>query len=579
MTRCCRASGNGGLGSLVTLPKRCKFAIFLGLEYHNNPNMSKYIIYARKSSESEERQMLSIDSQLNELKSVAKKQEIQIYRIMTESKSAKSPGRPVFNSMIELIKKGEADSILVWNPDRLSRNSVDAGMLIYLFDIGILQEITTPYQSFRNTPNDKFLLNILWGQAKLDNDNKGVNVKRGMKTKAGMGWYPYPALNGYLNTPERQKGFKIIVKDPDRFHLVRKMWDLMLTGIYTIPQVLEIVNGKWGYKDRRDKPISRSCMYEMFSHPFYYGYYQYDDVWYKGKHEPMVTKDEWDKVQKLIHRNNVSHTYANEFLYIDLLKCGYCGFSITGTRKHKFYKRTGRKADYTYYHCTHKNKFVACHEQPVTEKKLEDQLIKVLESVEIDDDFKNWAKQYYHELSDFESKNVFDINSNVQKQIINIDKKLDSLLDLKLTDSITKDEYDKKRKDLMIEKSTLKDNLDKNSDWLLKANKAIDTAHDIKSKFLNKSKDGKRLLIRSIGSNLFLEKGLVRPELEKPYFIFSDAKNNPKKYFRRIEPVDYPYLSRQTINLAKKNPTWLRGLDEVRTCLMSKDLGYIPLLS
>ncbi len=310
---------------------------------------NKYLIYARKSSESEERQMLSIESQLNELKDIAKKSNLKIIDIITESKSAKEPGRKLFNQMIERIQNNEANSLLVWNPDRLSRNSVDAGYLIHLLDKGILKEIKTQYQAFTNTPNDKFLLQILWGQAKLENDNKGINVIRGMKTKAEKGWYPFPALNGYLNTPELQKGFKIIIKDPKRFHMIRKLWDLMLTGIYTVPQALKILNEEWGYRDRHGKPVSRSCLYILLSNPFYYGYFNYKGKLYQGKHEPMITKEEFDKVQKLIHRPNVPHPHKHSFLYKDLLSCGTCNFSITAYKKTKIYKRTNRVKDYTYY--------------------------------------------------------------------------------------------------------------------------------------------------------------------------------------------------------------------------------------
>ena len=523
--------------------------------------MNQYLIYARKSSEADDRQALSIDSQLSELRSFAQKSNLQIVRVLTESKSAKSPGRPVFNAMIERINKREVNSILVWNPDRLSRNSVDAGMLIYLLDVGLLQEIITPSQTFKNTPNDKFMLNILWGQAKLENDNKGISVKRGMKTKAEMGWYPFPAMNGYLNTPERSKGYKIIIKDPDRFQLVRKMWNLMLTGIYTIPQVLEIVNEQWAYKTRHGKPMSRSNMYEMFSHPFYYGYFQYGGTWYQGKHEAMVTKEEWDKVQKLIHRKNVPHPISNEFLFIDLLTCGKCKFSVTGTRKFKHYKRTNRTAEYTYYHCTHKNKKMSCDEMPITEHKLQTQIMNILETVEIEEEFKDWAVQYYHEVDAHESQTVSRINANIQKQITDINTKLATLLDLTLSQSISTEEYDAKRHDLNVQKTSLQEKLSKPSDWVSEIQKKLNTACDVRSRFLSMSDDEKRKTVRDIGENLFLEGRIVRPELSKPFFVFADAKNHQEKYFQRLEPVDYPYLSPQTIALARLNPTWLPGED------------------
>ena len=524
--------------------------------------MNQYLIYARKSSESEDKQALSIDSQLSELQKLIADKGILSPKIISEAKSAKTPSkREGFNEMIKLVEKKECDVIVCWHPDRLSRNPIDASLIINLMDRLLLQQVVTPTQTFNNTPMDKMWLSFLMIQAKMNNDQKGLDVKRGMKTKAEMGWYPFPAMNGYLNTPERSKGYKIIMKDPDRFHLVRKMWDLMLTGIYTIPQVLEIVNEQWAYKTRHGKSMSRSNMYEMFSHPFYYGYFQHGGTWYQGKHEPIVTKEEWDKVQKLIHRKNVPHPITNEFLYIDLFTCGKCKFSITATRKCKHYKRTNRTAEYTYYHCTHKNKKISCDEMPITEHKLQKQMLDILETVEIEEEFKDWAVQYYHEVDAHESQTVSRINANIQKQIADIDTKLATLLDLTLSQSISREEYDAKRHDLNTQKTSLQEKLNKPSDWVSVIEQKLNTACDVRSRYLSMSKEEKRITIRDIGENLFLEGRIVRPELSKPFYVFADAKNHQEKYFQRLEPVDYPYLSTQTLALARQNPSWLPRLD------------------
>lgn len=224
--------------------------------------MEKAFIYCRKSSESEDRQIQSIVNQKRELSALSERLNVEVLEIFEESKSAKSPGRPIFNSMTERIEGGEAQIIIAWLPDRLSRNAVDAGLLVHLMDSEILKSIITPLQTFKNTPNDKFLLQILCAQAKLENDNKRESVLRGMKSKAEQGWYPHRALNGYINTPQYQKGLKIIEKDSVRFPLVRKMWDLLLSGNYTPKQIFFIANEKWGYRTVQGKKLSRSAIYE-----------------------------------------------------------------------------------------------------------------------------------------------------------------------------------------------------------------------------------------------------------------------------------------------------------------------------
>lgn len=189
-----------------------------------------YVEYARKSSEQEDKQAASIGSQKKELGVIAKSAVLHLHLILEESHSAKRPGRPIFDEMIQLIEDGKVNGILTWHISRLSRNAVDTGILIDLMDRGKLLEIKTPSQAFGNLPNDKFLLTLFSGQAKLENDNKGIDVQRGLRAAAERGCYPTHAPVGYMNDKTGQRGFKQMFPDPDRFALVRKMFDLMLEG-------------------------------------------------------------------------------------------------------------------------------------------------------------------------------------------------------------------------------------------------------------------------------------------------------------------------------------------------------------
>src|SRR3990167_1811583 len=160
----------------------------------------KYLLYARKSTESEERQILSIDSQVKEMLQLAEREGLEVMEIRRESHSAKATGqRPVFNEIINDIRIGKFTGILTWAPDRLSRNAGDLGKLVDLMDEKLLLEIRTYGQRFTNSPNEKFLLMILGSQAKLENDNRGVNVRRGLRTRCEMGLRPGVAPTGYLN--------------------------------------------------------------------------------------------------------------------------------------------------------------------------------------------------------------------------------------------------------------------------------------------------------------------------------------------------------------------------------------------
>jgi len=187
----------------------------------------RYFIYCRKSSEAEDRQIASIESQLTTLeRQFVGRSDIEIIGIYQEAFSAKAPGRPKFSEMMARVERQEADGIVAWAPDRLARNSIDGGRLIYMLDIGKLRDLKFATYTFENNSQGKFMLQIMFGQSKYYSDALSENVKRGNRTKIEKGWRPNQAPLGYLNDPVT----KTIIKDPLHFPLVRNMFDLMLTG-------------------------------------------------------------------------------------------------------------------------------------------------------------------------------------------------------------------------------------------------------------------------------------------------------------------------------------------------------------
>src|SRR5262249_7882058 len=120
--------------------------------------MYKFFIYARKSTDEPDKQILSIESQLLELRQLARKDNLDVIDELLQSKTAKEPGRPVFNALMARVEQGEANGILAWHPDRLARNSIDGGRIIYLLDIGKLVALKFPTFWFESTPQGKFML-------------------------------------------------------------------------------------------------------------------------------------------------------------------------------------------------------------------------------------------------------------------------------------------------------------------------------------------------------------------------------------------------------------------------------------
>jgi DNA invertase Pin-like site-specific DNA recombinase len=256
-----------------------------------------YCLYARKSSESDERQAMSIDSQIKEMLELAKKDNLQIKEVREESHSAKASGaRSVFNQMIADIEKGVFTGILTWAPDRLSRNAGDLGRLVDLMDQNKLLQIKTYSQVFSNNPNKKFLLMILCSQAKLENDQKGLNVKRGLRAKCEMGWRPGVAPLGYVNIMENNR-IEWIDVDKERASIINQIFNRVANRGHsgrTIKKWLDTI----GFTTKNGKKLSLSRIYATLKNSFYYGIFTFNGMKYTGKHQPLTTKEIFDKVQE-----------------------------------------------------------------------------------------------------------------------------------------------------------------------------------------------------------------------------------------------------------------------------------------
>jgi len=346
---------------------------------------SRYCLYARKSSESEERQVLSIDSQIKEMLQLAEREGLEIVSMKRESHSAKETGqRLVFNEIVEEITSGKYNCILTWAPDRISRNAGDLGKIVDLMDAGKLLQIRTFGQTFSNNPNEKFLLMILGSQAKLENDNRGINVKRGLRSRVESGLWPGMAPLGYLNQKRMDKKCQIIV-DPDRAHVIKQMFEKVAHEGWSGRKVYNWLKFDLNFYTRGNKPLTLSGVYRIFNMTIYYGPFEYprgSGNWYQGSHESIITKELFDKAQDRLKRDKIVRE-SREFAFTKLFTCGLCGSGITAQEKYKELK-DGTTAKYVYYSCS-KSKDRNCKNKYIREEELTDELLKVIDDVNINE--------------------------------------------------------------------------------------------------------------------------------------------------------------------------------------------------
>jgi site-specific DNA recombinase len=349
------------------------------------PTKVKYCLYARKSTESEERQVLSIDSQIKEMLQMADRECLEIVEMKRESHSAKETGqRPVFNEIVEEIREGKYNGILTWAPDRISRNAGDLGRIVDLMDSGKLQEIRTFGQKFGNNPNEKFLLMILGSQAKLENDNRGINVKRGLRTRAEMGLWSGIAPLGYLTQGLMDKKCQLIV-DPLRGPIVKKMFEKVAYEQWSGRKVYNWLRFELNFYTRGNKPLTLSGVYRILENPFYYGVFERPKSsgnWYQGKHTPLITQELFEKTKAQLKRDQIVRE-TKEFAFTKLFTCGYCGSGISAEEKWKQLKDGGANR-YIYYSCS-RARDRNCKNMYIREEDLILELLKILDKVNINE--------------------------------------------------------------------------------------------------------------------------------------------------------------------------------------------------
>jgi DNA invertase Pin-like site-specific DNA recombinase len=313
------------------------------------------------------------------MEAIAHRDGIRVVDVIRESHSAKESGqRPVYKELLQRIREKEFAGILTWAPDRLSRNAGDLGELVDLMDQGLLEEIRTHGQVFHNSPNEKFLLMILCSQAKLENDNRGINAKRGMKNKCDMGWRPGVAPPGYLN----DKIGNTIVVDPEKATIIREMFSKVAKQGYSGRDVYEWINNDAGWQGKNGHKMALSNVYITLKNTFYYGEFEYGGVMYQGKHEPLITKELFNEAQERIATTQKGRHGQHCFHFTRMIICGECGAGITAEEKFRRLQNGDIKR-HIYYHCTD-GKRKRCKQHYIREADLLEQFVAIIDKIELD---------------------------------------------------------------------------------------------------------------------------------------------------------------------------------------------------
>ncbi len=476
-----------------------------------------YFLYARKSTDVEDKQVRSIDDQLAVLRALAKDEDLTITQEFVERQSAKKPGRPVFSEMLALIEKGEAQGIICWKIDRLARNPVDGGQISWLLQQSIIQRIRTHDRSFLPADN-VLMMSVEFGMANQFIRDLSVNTSRGLRHKAKLGHFPGTAPVGYLNDTRA----KIIVVDRKKSKAVRAAFELYAQGSSRLKDITRFLFEN-GVRSLHGNPIHKDRARFILVNPFYYGHFRYGGEMYEGKHTPLIDKHLFDKVQIVLARRGHPQTTEKEpKAFCGLLKCDECGMGITAEKQ----------KGHIYYRCTKKKG--GCSQPYVREEALAINLSEILTRYAMPED---WTQELL-KMTDEDEKKTSRATAtsvlNLREQVNDFNRKLDRLTDLYIEQDIDRETYLAKRRGLMSEKKSAEEQiakLEKGSgvwlepmrEWIKDASllNKIAKIDDLPSK--------KSSLQKIFGSNLTLRNKKVKEIPSKQWATLCAARKNFSK--------------------------------------------------
>lgn len=508
-------------------------------------NAKRYAIYARKSTEDSERQVISIATQVG--RSRERFGDLNIAFVIEEEKSAFIPdNRPKFSALLNQIEQGEIDGLLAYHPDRLARNEIDGARLTYMLRRGQLKDLRFDTYSFENSAEGIMYLQLAFSQSQYSSAKLSRDVSRGLDQKRKMGLPPGLAPEGYLNNKQKPKGLKDWRKDSKRFPLVAKMWELFLARQYSVSEIRRIANEQWGYHTVRgarqgNQPLGLSTLYRIFSNIKYAGHFYWNGELHRGRWQPMISLDQFDQAQEMLGGRSRPRPKHLFFPYgTGLIRCGQCGGWITAEQTRKFVKGLGRTRVYSHYHCTHRKGNKRCRQKSLTEQAIEERIESALSSIQMMPEFVEWADNVMSEREKNWSQGRDRDLAPSRRMAADLEKKLDQLKRGLYQGQIDHEFFVRERKLLSEELAHVKDRLTKvapNPSHLNnRVRQVFAFAAQAPKEFRTASPERKRQIALALSSNYRLKDKDLRIEPEEWFKTIAQLYPSLEKEFRRFVP-------------------------------------------
>ncbi|MHB8792903.1 MAG: recombinase family protein [Thermoleophilia bacterium] len=496
---------------------------------------NKAVIYARVSTKEQEREGFSIEAQLDLNNAYAEKHNLIVKKEYVEAETAKKSGRPQFNSMLDYLRD-EANKtnpeescrvIIVEKTDRLHRNLSDYATMDELvrnenIEIHFVKDNEVISRDSSSQANLIYGLKAIL--AKNYSDNLSEETKKGHVQKAKSGFYPSRAPIGYINV--HLNGQKLIEPDSQNAPLIRRAYELYATGNYSLTVLNALLFEEGLATEKAGNRLTRSNIHKILSNPIYYGDFEYDGVHYAGVHEPIISKELWDKVQAIRSDRNRKGKRKQKYdwAFRGLVTCAHCGCAMTAEKK---------KGKYTYYHCTgHRGK---CGEKYVPEAELDKQFGEALKAIEIDEEVLQWVvvalKESHVEEKDHHSKMI----AKYQKMYQTLQKRIDLCYIDKLDGKVSEDVFERLNARWCEEQEKARHQIEKhekaNRSYIESGVRILELAKKAASLYKLQDMSKKRQLLEFVFSNSTWMNGKLIPNYRKPFDLLavSNATHAEKK--------------------------------------------------
>ncbi|WP_327691118.1 recombinase family protein [Streptomyces sp. NBC_00461] len=552
--------------------------------------MPKYFAYVRKSTESKERQILSLPGQIRRIQDSFP--DLDITFLPAESKSAFKPYvRPIFEDMIARIKAGEADGIVAWHPNRLSRNEIDAATISYMLRTGELANLKFTAYNFENSIEGLMALQGLMSHSQYESGKLQQICKQGMADKAELGHFPAQAPPGYLNSgPAVNKGERFVYADKKRLPLVERALRLALTGDYTVAEIRRTINS-WGFTGRKGRPLSYNQVSDMLRSIFYTGYFKWNGRIYhnKGTYPAVITLDEHRRLLDIMARHSqgkyrryTKRSYVN---YTGLLRCLTCGGAVVVTEKWKHYSGTNRDALYLYYHCTHKKRSTECHEPAVTNAGLVSSFEEEVEKYRLIPEFRDVALEILEDRYVGKVGEVEAVKASQRRELERMRGRIQRLIDMRADGEITSEEFMARKDEYQTSMESLQKRMETGDiavrGQVLKAAMGLfEDLTQLDDTFRRATPAVKRRMLLTLGSNLLLHDRKVVLQAKKWYHKIREGYSPEEAIYLQARTSEKGSTEQRPGSLALMIPNWWTTVNVVADLIEAEisSGGSIPRL-